>query len=470
MQEPGGSLYQADRKTSEGLEQNMYKLFAAAKKELLLLRRDVAGLLVLFVMPAILVVVVTLVQENVSKTIGDSALNVLLIDQDKKLVGLTIEKELFTSRSINVNKIDTLVKSDIGQAHDAVAGGKYQFCIVIPEGMTDSLNNRVLDTVKQSFSKKTQGKHKEDTKNEAEKLIVYADPALREGIRRSIVNFLEKILLSIELEEKMVTLTRIFPEEIQKKYKEKVGPHWPMDLEKIDIPISLQWSRQSFLGVEEIIATGATLKAFPSTMQQNIPAWTIFGMFFIVVPLGGSLIRERQNGTLARLLAMPVSPFTILSGKIIAYVIICLIQFFLILVVGKTLLPLLGTPVLHMGPSVSGIILITLCSALAACGYGILIGTLARTYEQASMFGAVSVVIAAAIGGIMVPVYAMPKLMQDISFFSPLTWGLTGYITLFVRGGGLLSVIREISLLLGFFIATTFCAWFTLFYREKIST
>jgi ABC-2 type transport system permease protein len=450
----------------------MYKLFAAVKKELLLLRRDVAGLLVLFVMPAILVVVVTLVQENVSKTIGDSALNVLLIDQDKKLVGLTIEKELFASRSINVNKIDILVKSDIGQARDAVAGGKYQFCIVIPEGMTDSLNNRVLYTVKQSFSNKNQGKHKEDnTKNEAKKLIVYADPALREGIRRSIVNFLEKLLLSIELEEKMGTLTRIFPEEIQKKYKEKAGPYWPMDLEKIDIPTSLQWSRQSFLGVEEIIATGEeTLKTFPSTMQQNIPAWTIFGMFFIVVPLGGSLIRERQNGTLARLLAMPVSPFTILSGKIIAYVIICLIQFFLILVVGKTLLPLLGTPVLYMGQSIFGIILITLCSALAACGYGILIGTLARTYEQASMFGAVSVVIAAALGGIMVPIYVMPKLMQNISLFSPLSWGLTGYITLFVRGGGLLSVIREISLLLGFFIATTFCAWFTLFYREKIST
>ncbi len=449
----------------------MYKLFAAVKKELLLLRRDVAGLLVLFVMPAILVVVVTLVQENVSKTIGDSALNVLLIDQDKKLVGLTIEKELFASRSINVNKIDTLVKSDIGHARDAVAGGKYQFCIVIPEGMTDSLNNRVLYMVKQSFSNKNQGKHKEDnTKNEAEKLIVYADPALREGIRRSIINFLEKLLLSIELEEKMGTLTRIFPEEIQKKYKEKAGPYWPMDLEKIDIPTSLEWSRQSFLGVEEVIATGETLKAFPSTMQQNIPAWTIFGMFFIVVPLGGSLIRERQSGTLARLLAMPVSPFTILSGKIIAYVIICLIQFFLILVVGKTLLPLLGTPVLHMGQSIFGIILITLCSALAACGYGILIGTLARTYEQASMFGAVSVVIAAALGGIMVPIYVMPKLMQNISLFSPLSWGLTGYITLFVRGGGLLSVIREISLLLGFFIATTFCAWFTLFYREKIST
>ena len=450
----------------------MYKLFAAVKKELLLLRRDVAGLLVLFVMPAILVVVVTLVQENVSKTIGDSALNVLLIDQDKKLVGLTIEKELFASRSINVNKIDILVKSDIGQARDAVAGGKYQFCIVIPEGMTDSLNNRVLYTVKQSFSNKNQGKHKENnTKNEAKKLIVYADPALREGIRRSIVNFLEKLLLSIELEEKMGTLTRIFPEEIQKKYKEKAGPYWPMDLEKIDIPTSLQWSRQSFLGVEEIIATGEeTLKTFPSTMQQNIPAWTIFGMFFIVVPLGGSLIRERQSGTLARLLAMPVSPFTILSGKIIAYVIICLIQFFLILVVGKTLLPLLGTPVLYMGQSIFGIILITLCSALAACGYGILIGTLARTYEQASMFGAVSVVIAAALGGIMVPIYVMPKLMQNISLFSPLSWGLTGYITLFVRGGGLLSVIREISLLLGFFIATTFCAWFTLFYREKIST
>ena len=49
-----------------------------------------------------------------------------------------------------------------------------------------------------------------------------------------------------------------------------------------------------------------------------------------------------------------------------------------------------------------------MAASLAATGYGLMVGTLAKTYEQASMFGAVSIVIAAALGGIMVPTYVMP--------------------------------------------------------------
>ena len=157
----------------------------------------------------------------------------------------------------------------------------------------------------------------------------------------------------------------------------------------------------------------------PNTVQQNIPAWTLFGMFFIVVPLGGSLIRERQSGMLVRLLTMPMSCLTILTGKIVAYVLICMAQFGLIMAVGKFLLPLLGTPVLETGSSPIALIVIALSAAVAACGYGILLGTMARTYEQASAFGAVSVVIAAAIGGIMVPVFVMPPAhAEDKHFFT----------------------------------------------------
>ena len=78
-------------------------------------------------------------------------------------------------------------------------------------------------------------------------------------------------------------------------------------------------------------------------MQQNVPAWTLFGMFFCGSPRA-SLIRERQDGMLARLLTMPISYLTIISGKIVAYAIICMVQFALIMAVGKVLLPLLGTP------------------------------------------------------------------------------------------------------------------------------
>jgi ABC-2 type transport system permease protein len=81
------------------------------------------------------------------------------------------------------------------------------------------------------------------------------------------------------------------------------------------------------------------------------------------------------------------------------------------------------------------------------------------------MFGAVSVVIAAAIGGIMVPVYAMPKLMQQISQFSPLAWGLNALVDVFARNGSAQSVFPQIALLLFFFAGTVLLSWFFFHHR-----
>jgi ABC-2 type transport system permease protein len=139
-----------------------------------------------------------------------------------------------------------------------------------------------------------------------------------------------------------------------------------------------------------------------------------------------------------------------------------MMQFFLIIAVGRFFLPLLGTPILDIGSSPAALIVIALSAAAAACGYGILLGTMARTYEQASSFGAVSVVIAAALGGIMVPVFAMPPMMQKISLFSPLSWGLNAFLDVFVRDGNLRSVFPDVALLLLFFLVTTLLAWFNL--------
>jgi ABC-2 type transport system permease protein len=102
---------------------------------------------------------------------------------------------------------------------------------------------------------------------------------------------------------------------------------------------------------------------------------------------------------------------------------------------------------------------VVVSAALAAAGYGVMLGTICRTYEQASMFGPVSVVVAAALGGIMVPVYVMPELMQKISNYSPLAWGLNALIDIFVRQGDMGSVLPEILYLLSFFIGTILIAW-----------
>jgi ABC-2 type transport system permease protein len=201
---------------------------------------------------------------------------------------------------------------------------------------------------------------------------------------------------------------------------------------------------------------------WPTAAQQNVPGWALFGMFFIVVPISGVLVRERQTGTFNRLMTMPVSPASLLAGKVGAYLLVCSAQFALMLAAGVWVLPLLGTAGLKPGVEFLRAIPVVAAASLAATGFGLMVGTLAKTYEQASMFGAVAIVIAAALGGVMVPTYVMPHLMQKISVVSPLGWGLTAFQELFVRGGGLRAVVPELSYLTLFFAASIAVSGFAL--------
>jgi ABC-2 type transport system permease protein len=271
----------------------------------------------------------------------------------------------------------------------------------------------------------------------------------------------------MEIRAKALILTEFLPKQISKIIQEATGSYGSEEFIE-DIPkMSLDWSSQRIMEIQEKLAFHKDFEKTPTSVQQNVPAWALFGIFFIVVPMAGCLIKERQDGTLMRLLSMPVSYLTLLSGKVIAYILVCLIQFVFILIIGKLVLPFLGTSMLEMGSSPIAVIMVLLSSILAATGYGIMLGSIAKTYEQASMFGAISVVIAAALGGVMVPVYAMPKVMQEISAFSPIAWGLDAFLDLFVQQGDIKTVFPETLLLLSFFVGTMLISWFYAFRQGR---
>jgi len=74
----------------------------------------------------------------------------------------------------------------------------------------------------------------------------------------------------------------------------------------------------------------------------------------------------------------------------------------------------------------------------------------ARTAEQAARFSSATVMIMAALGGILVPKAVMPPLMQKLAMLSPLSWGLDGFLDVFVRGGGIREMLPEMLGLLAF--------------------
>ncbi len=190
---------------------------------------------------------------------------------------------------------------------------------------------------------------------------------------------------------------------------------------------------------QQLLASGA-LEQRANASQHSVPAWLIFGMFFVMLPMANSFQREQQSGVLLRLRCLGVSMGTLALSKLLPYLAINLLQFALLLAIGVWALPLLGLPGLQLPGSAAAYVLLASCLALAACSLGLAIAALARSGEQALMLSGGINLILAAIGGIMVPKSVMPEAMARLAEISPMSWGLDAFLVLLVGQGSISDV------------------------------
>jgi ABC-2 type transport system permease protein len=433
----------------------MIQFMATLHKELLLLVRDRSALLVLFVMPAVLVLVLTLVQENALKTIGEGQTQILLVNNDQGEIGQQIERSLSEAKGvILVSDLDGVVPNE-NAAVAAVAQGAFQLCLIVPRGMTETIKTRAQASARQALSLEA---NQQTGMASVSELRIYFDPTVLGGFRSAVNHLLQLMLFNIEVEQKIAALAELLPVKMQKHLETTLGP-MASNVPTQGDALQLAWDQEPLMVLQEQTASREDFIRPANATQQNVPAWSLFGVFFIVLPMAGSFIKERLCGVQQRMLTLPVSYLIVLSGKVGAYILICAAQFGLILCIGKWILPLLGSSAFEVGNTPGAVALVAASAVLAATGYGILLGTVINSYEQAAMFGPISIVVAAAIGGIMVPVYAMPEFMRSMNVISPLAWGQNAFQALFVRGGGLGAVVPEVAALLGFATACMGVSW-----------
>jgi ABC-2 type transport system permease protein len=194
-----------------------------------------------------------------------------------------------------------------------------------------------------------------------------------------------------------------------------------------------------------------TLSLHPTAVQQNVPAWLIFGMFFIVNAIANLLVQENDNGTLSRLLTLGVSPGIQLLSKGLPYFFVNCLQAATMLAVGVWLMPLLGGDGLSLTHIHWGsLILLISALSLAAVGMALALASLIRTHAQASTLGPIINVLMAALGGVMVPTSIMPQAMQTLAGYSPMNWGLEGLMAVLLRHSSPGEILQPVLSLAGF--------------------
>lgn len=420
----------------------MYKLWMSVYKEFLLLKRDFGGLIILFVMPLVLIITITLIQDSTFRTVTESKIPIVLIDNDKGEISKSVIENLNKSGQFEI--VSSLDGKNLTEttAKEAVFKGKFQLAIIIPENLSKDLQLKVNQNVDKIISNFGIGDLSEEPKKDSLPQIInkkevrlYFDPATQATFKSNVKSSIDKMISQIETKSIYAT------------FQEQLGEG--------EEPI---FEQESFITFKEIVPTVDNKEILPNSVQHNVPAWTLFAIFFIIVPLSINIVKEKGQGTQIRLLTNPVPYSIVIAGKTITYLVICMIQFYLMVLVGMYLFPYLSLPTLDLDGKFFLMSVVALFSGLAAIGFGILLGTIAKTQEQSAPFGATSVVILAAIGGVWVPVFAMPKVMQVISHISPMNWGLNAFYDVLLRKADAVEILPEIFLLLLFFIITIFIA------------
>jgi len=304
--------------------------------------------------------------------------------------------------------------------------------IIIPADFTRKLKLKADATAKKAlknFGMQSDSLVTTDTGSIQPITLLY-HPVLQESFRHSINGALRSALQVVQNKEVLKSLYFALNEKtMPDSFEDELMSNQVVINE---VPVSRNGSRN-----------------IPNASQHNVPAWTVFAMFFVVISLGGSVVREKLNGSFVRLKTLPTNYLVALLSKQIAYLMVTFIQAAVVFSIGIWLFPSMGLPRLDMPADITGVIIVTLICGWCAVSYAIMIGVFAKTQEQANGIGAVSIVLMAAVGGLLVPGFAMPESFQIVMKMSPLHWCLEAYYGLFLEGGKLKDVILNIIPLLG---------------------
>jgi ABC-2 type transport system permease protein len=479
----------------------MKTILTITGKELKLLFRDPGGLIMLFVLPALFIFVLSIALQGVFSSAGNKEkIKILVVNDDKTNAGTEIIDGL---RSIPIfSLVERLDGKDIGldTAKKELENGNYKIAIYLPENMQDALNFKT------------------------EKYIdIYVDPVLSNDFAQNISNAVQNYI-SMTLVKNISRVSLNIFNDINKKRtdeierqisdtaikKSQILKQWA-DAESSDIDDTsksiikkltddniseltskineLENQKKNFSGsakanegmlkaqydvsgskvglkVNQIFYSANAKETMPNSVQQNVPGWTIFALFWIIQVLSMNIIMERQSGVFKRILVSPIRKIEYILGKILPFFIINMLQAIIMFSIGLFILPLFGCPKFEIH-NFFALFFMTLSVSLTAISLGLFISTVSDSIFLIASFSALLLIILSVIGGIMIPSFVMPGFMQKMSLFVPQGWALDGYLKVLVKSQGIIRILPNIAVLAVFSAVFFIISFFRIYGRSS---
>jgi ABC-2 type transport system permease protein len=401
---------------------SIYYSLSVAWKEIQVISKERAWLVILFLLPLMIGSFMggaNLVMNRPSSNI--ILLKVGLVNLDNGTFGTEMAKVVQAMEEFEVT-----VYSDVAAAEQPVAKGQAAATIIIPADFSqkiDSYTPTSVQVIVDPAEPESAGIITGIVNQVVGEFVIWGE--VQHGVR-SIMNE-AGILASASPQEARAIQAQNLGVVMTRINQMRTNP-------VIDVSLETPTTNETGGGVQTFFA-------------YLFPGLTVMFIFFIVPMSSGSILNEREIGTLRRLLTAPIPRGAILAGKILAYMLLVIFQ---VVVMFSIAGALFGTP---LGKSAIGLVLLTLVVAFTAAAMGILIAALAKTEKQADSIGLILAFVLAGLGGAIAmsaqPLYRSGGFISILSGLTPHAHAVEGYYMLMAENASLIQILPHVAILLG---------------------
>lgn len=209
---------------------------------------------------------------------------------------------------------------------------------------------------------------------------------------------------------------------------------------------------QTFIRQSEIAEKETKLVTMTSVVGDEESNWgliqavagtAIMMLLFSVSALSQSLLEEKENGVLKKLLQSPLHPSSIMFGKMLTATVVSIFQLTVMFIFSWLAFGL------DIFINLPALFIMIIATALACSAFGVFISSIVTTKKQADSLGTILILFMSGIGGSMIPLYIMPQFMQNIAVVTVNYWGIQGFYDIFWRKEGLDAIAQNVIVLIG---------------------
>jgi ABC-2 type transport system permease protein len=402
------------------LREGFMQSLAVAWKEMQLLAGDRGTLIVFFVLPLLMGSMVGSMYGQQSGGDGGIQIPLYVVNEDAGPYGAQIAEVLRGVDVLDVKEIATRAEADA-----LVGQGERPAAIVIPADLSarvDTYEPVAVQVIGDPAQKEFVGLITGMMNEVVAPIVTLGE--VQYGVRRILDQ--SGILASADPQVQRAALAQSTGVIMSQLYAMQETPR-----------VSLL--TESMGGVEVTVPTNA--------FAVSMPGFTVWFAFFIVGSISSSLLKEREEGTLRRLLAAPIPSSAIILGKMLAFLVIAVLQVVVLFSVGNLAFDM------PLGSSPLGLALVTLAVGLAATSLGMMVAALAGSARQADGVGMVLGFVLAGLGGCLAvgltPLYRMEGPLGVASRLTPHAHALEAYRRLMLEGGGVIDVLPQVGIVIG---------------------